>query len=97
MRLASGLYYLSEIVEEHTVLAKKLLIRLIYAIMALQLLLCVVDRFPLSLTALGILSHAVYLGNMRRFPYVQLSDPLFILSCGMCSRGGKQALLYRQF
>lgn len=80
--LASGLYYLSELVEEHTVIAKKFLSKLIYSIMVLQLLLCIVDRFPVLLTLLGIFSHFIYLGNMRRFPFVQLSDPLFVASCG---------------
>lgn len=79
---ASGLYYLSELVEEHTVFAKRLLSRLIYSIMSLQFLLCVVDRFPFLLTALGIFSHFIYLGNMRRFPFVKLTDPLFVASCG---------------
>lgn len=80
---ASGLYYLSELVEEHTVISKRLLTRLIYFIVVVQLLLCVVDRFPFWLTALGIGSHVVYLGNMRRFPFVTLTDPLFVTSCGM--------------
>ena len=79
---ASGLYYLSELVEEHTVFAKRFLTRLIYSIMVLQLLLCVVDGFPFLLTTLGIFSHVIYLGNMRRFPFVKLSDPLFVTSCG---------------
>ncbi|KAI9759420.1 MAG: isocitrate dehydrogenase (NAD(+)) idh1 [Chaenotheca gracillima] len=26
-------------------------------------------------------SHAVYLGNLRRFPVVKLSEPVFLLSC----------------
>jgi hypothetical protein len=81
LAIASGLYYLSEIVEEHTVIAKRLLTQLIYSIMVLQLILCVVDRFPLLPTALGIFSHFIYLGNMRRFPFVKLTDPLFLASC----------------
>jgi hypothetical protein len=80
---ASGLYYLSELVEEHTVLAKKLLTRLIYAVIGLQVLLCVVDRFPVKLSLLSIASHVVYMQNLRRFPVVKLTDPLFLLSCGM--------------
>lgn len=89
---ASGLYYLSELVEEHTVISKRLLSRLIYGIIVLDLLLCVVDKFPFWLTLFGIVSHIVYLGNMRRFPYVTLTDPLFIASCGtfaltLCSSG----------
>ncbi|TDZ26095.1 Protein SVP26 [Colletotrichum orbiculare MAFF 240422] len=81
LAIASGLYYLSELVEEHTVLAKRLLTKLIYAIIVLQLLLCVVDRFPFKLTLMGIVSHVIYLGNMRRFPFVRLTDPLFLASC----------------
>ncbi|KAI1372673.1 transmembrane adaptor Erv26 [Hypoxylon crocopeplum] len=79
--MPSGLYYLSELVEEHTVLAKRLLTKLIYSIIALQVILCLVDGFPFGLTLMGVASHIVYLGNMRRFPFVRLSDPLFIASC----------------
>ncbi|KAI9053291.1 hypothetical protein LZ554_002254 [Drepanopeziza brunnea f. sp. 'monogermtubi'] len=81
LAIASGLYYLSELVEEHTVVAKKLLTRLIYGVIGLQALLCLVDGFPFMLSMLSISSHIVYLGNMRRFPFVKLSDPLFVSSC----------------
>lgn len=80
--IASGLYYLSELVEEHTVIAKRFLTKLIYSIIVLQLILCVVDRFPFLPTVMGIFSHFIYLGNMRRFPFVKLTDPLFLTSCG---------------
>ncbi|KAK7427054.1 erv26 superfamily protein [Neonectria magnoliae] len=81
LAIASGLYYLSELVEEHSVIAKRFLARLIYAIIVIQASLWIVDGFPFWSTMLGIASHVVYLGNMRRFPFVKLSDPLFILSC----------------
>lgn len=80
--IASGLYYLSELVEEHTVIAKRLLTRLIYSVVVLQILLLLFDGFPFMLSLLSIGSHIVYLGNMRRFPIVKLSDPLFLASCG---------------
>ncbi|EJP68139.1 hypothetical protein MY5147_003033 [Beauveria neobassiana] len=81
LAIASGLYYLSELVEEHTVIAKRLLTRIIYTIVGVQITLWIVDGFPFWATLLGVVSHVVYLGNMRRFPFVKLSDPLFILSC----------------
>ncbi|KAI0391124.1 transmembrane adaptor Erv26 [Xylariaceae sp. FL0594] len=81
LAIASGLYYLSELVEEHTVLAKRLLTRLIYLVVGLQVVLWLIDGLPFSLTLLGVASHAVYLGNMRRFPFVRLTDPLFLASC----------------
>ncbi|KAL9043130.1 MAG: hypothetical protein Q9180_000066 [Flavoplaca navasiana] len=81
LAIASGLYYLSELVEEHTVFAKKLLSRLIYSIIGLQVLLAVVDAFPISLSFLSIGSHIIYAGNLRHFPIVKLTDPVFLLSC----------------
>lgn len=81
LAIASGLYYLSELVEEHTVMAKRFLTRLIYTIIVVHLFLWLVDGFPILPTILGVVAHVVYLGNMRRFPFVKLSDPLFLLSC----------------
>lgn len=81
MAIASGLYYLSELVEENTVIAKKLLTKLIYVIIGVQVLLWLVDGLPFWSTVLGVVCHVVYLGNMRKFPFVQLTDPLFLLSC----------------
>jgi len=80
--IASGLYYLSELVEEHTVIAKRFLTRMIYAIIGAQALLCIIDGFPFKLSVMSIVSHFVYLLNLRRFPFVKLSEPLFISSCG---------------
>jgi len=81
LAIASGLYSLSELVEEHTVIAKRLLTRMIYSVIVIQVLLMVIDGFPFLLSFLGVASHVVYLGNMRRFPIVKLSDPLFLTSC----------------
>lgn len=91
LSIASGLYYLSELVEEHTVIAKRLLTRLIYTIIGVQVALLLVDGFPFWPTLLGVAAHLVYLGNMRRFPFVKLSDPLFLASCGMKTRAHVRA------
>lgn len=81
LSIASGLYYLSELVEEYSVFSAKLLRRLIYAVVAAQVLLWLVDGFPWQLTLLGVASHGVYATNLRHFPIVKLSDPFFIASC----------------
>ncbi|EME39377.1 hypothetical protein DOTSEDRAFT_91751 [Dothistroma septosporum NZE10] len=83
LAIASGLYYLSELVEEHTVFAKRTLTRMIYAIVSIQILLAVIDRFPLWLSAISIGSHVVYSLNLRRFPVVKLTDPIFLASCAL--------------
>ncbi|KAF2759274.1 DUF396 doamin protein, partial [Pseudovirgaria hyperparasitica] len=81
--IASGLYYLSELVEEHTVLAKKLLNKMIYVVIAIQTILLLVDRFPFLLSIFSIASHVVYAQNLRRFPVVKLTDPIFLVSCAL--------------
>lgn len=83
LSIASGLYYLSELVEEHSVLSAKVLRRLIYAVITTQVLLWLVDGFPFYLTLLGVASHAVYMTNLRHFPIVKLTDVWFLLSCGL--------------
>lgn len=80
LSIASGLYYISELVEEHSVLSAKVLRRLIYAIIVIHALL-LLDSFPWHLILLGIVSHGCYISNLRHFPIVKLSDPLFLLSC----------------
>lgn len=94
LAIASGLYYLSELVEEHTVFTKKLLSRLIYIVIGIQVLLALFDKFPWSLSALGITSHIVYAQNLRRFPVVKLTDPVFLISCGMCNSLSALALYF---
>lgn len=47
----------------------------------MQGLLLVIDRLPISLSLLAIGSHAIYLQNLRRFPWVKLTDPIFLVSC----------------
>ena len=92
---ASGLYYLSEFVEEHSQLAKRTLQRLIYVplqtrvnqsnhqvIIGIHVLLLIFDKFPFLLTAFSILAHVIYSTNLRKFPFISLTSPSFIASCG---------------
>ncbi|PVH95337.1 DUF396-domain-containing protein [Periconia macrospinosa] len=37
----------------------------------------------MGLSALSVVSHFIYAQNLRRFPIVKLTDPLFLLSCGL--------------
>lgn len=56
---------------------------MIYAVIGSQILLALVDGLPWSLSSLSICSHVVYMQNLRRFPIVKLTDPIFILSCAL--------------
>lgn len=81
LSIASGLYYISEIVEEHCEPTRRFLNRAIYVIITTLVLLCVTDRFPLKLVALSVVSHLVYRANLKRFPVISLASPTFVVSC----------------
>lgn len=81
LAIAAALYYISELVEEHLEPTRRLLTRLIYAVMGVFVLLVVVDRFPLMLSIFSVFSYWVYLRNLTKFPYVELSAPVFLTSC----------------
>lgn len=81
LAVAAGLYYFSELIEENSVLTKRALSIAIKAIAVLLALLWAFDGFPLVLTLFSIASCYVYYLNLRNFPNVQLSNPIFILSC----------------
>lgn len=80
LSIASGLYYISELVEEHTQATKRFLKKTIYAIVALHVLLIPLDGFPVKKTLFSIASYAIYLQNLKTFPFVSLTDPIFLLS-----------------
>lgn len=81
LALASGLYILSEQVEEHTVLAKRILTRTIYFIITLHILLFAIDGFPLWTSLFSVFANATYLQNLKRFPFIKLTSKTFLMSC----------------
>lgn len=80
LSIASGLYYISELVEEQTGTSKRILTRAIYTIIATLTLLLIFDSFPFKLTIFSIASHIIYLRNLKTFPFISLTSPNFILS-----------------
>lgn len=62
-------------------LAKKVLTRMIYALAAIQTLLFLFDGLPWLPSLVSLTSYGLYLQNLRRFPVVKLTDPIFMVSC----------------
>ena len=83
LAIALGLYYVLEIVEEHTEPTKRILRKMIYAIMGIFVALVIIDRFPFWLSLFSIVSYFVYLQNLNRFPYVELTSPIFLGLCAL--------------
>ncbi|KAK9449241.1 transmembrane adaptor Erv26 [Limtongia smithiae] len=81
LAIAAGLYYLSELVEEHSRFTQRLLEKLIYGIIGVHVLLLLFDHFPFWLTVFSIATQVVYYQNLKQFPFIQLSSGTFIASC----------------
>jgi len=82
LSLASGLLWLSELIEEHSRLAKVLGQRGIYVIILIHTLLYYYDSLPLKHILFSIFCHIVYLQNFTAsWPSVSLTSLTFISSC----------------
>lgn len=82
LSLASGLLYVSELIEEHSRLAKIIGQRGTYAIIVLHIALYISDSLPLAQTLFSIVCHVVYLQNFSStWPLISLSSLSFIASC----------------
>lgn len=80
LSIAAGLYYMAELVEEYTVMTAKIIKYLIWCVSGIYLGLLFFEDLPLSLIILGLISNAVYLLILKTFPFIELSNPSFILS-----------------
>ncbi|KAH8094820.1 DUF396-domain-containing protein [Cristinia sonorae] len=82
LSLASGLLWLSEVIEENSRLAKVVGQRGIYAIILLHITLYFTDSLPFRHTLFSVVCHVVYLQNISsRWPFISLTSLSFIASC----------------
>jgi hypothetical protein len=82
LSLASGLLYVSELIEEHSRVAKVVGQRGIYAIILLHTFLYFFDSLPLQNILFSIICHIVYLQNFSiTWPIISLTSIPFIASC----------------
>ncbi|KAJ6515652.1 transmembrane adaptor Erv26-domain-containing protein [Mycena sanguinolenta] len=82
LSLASGLLYVSELIEENSRLAKKIGQRGIYAIIALHGVLYFSDSLPFSHVVFSMFCHVVYLQNFSNtWPLITLTSLSFMGSC----------------
>ncbi len=81
---ATGLYYLAELVEEYTKLAKRIITYVTQAVLVLHVLVLVVDRLPVRCVVAGVAAHSCYLGELQKYPFMQLWSPVTAGSIGQC-------------
>ncbi|GMM31066.1 Svp26 protein [Martiniozyma asiatica (nom. inval.)] len=81
LSIAAGLYYFSEIIEENIEFTRRALKRTILAVVIVIISLWIFDGFPFWLSLFSIFSHYVYHLNLRKFPQVEATNPIFIATC----------------
>jgi len=79
LALAAGLYYLAELVEEYTVIAKKVIRTLIICtVLTYVLLMCFENEFTWLMIILGLAAQVVHFVILSNFPYVQFLSASFL-------------------
>ncbi|ODN06218.1 hypothetical protein Ocin01_00456 [Orchesella cincta] len=79
LAVASGLYYLAELVEEFVSTAAKIVKTLILITIGIYVGFLLFEDFPLLMTVCGLVAQIAHLYMMKTFPYFILSSPAFIL------------------
>ncbi|XP_064193914.1 protein TEX261 isoform X1 [Anguilla rostrata] len=82
-KLAAGLYYLAELIEEYTVATSRIIKYMILFSTVVLVCLYVFEGFPVLMVAVGLFTNLVYFGLLQSFPYILLTSPNFILSCAL--------------
>ncbi|XP_063906275.1 protein TEX261-like isoform X2 [Zophobas morio] len=78
--IAAGLYYLAELVEEYSSVAKKCIWWTNTIVTVLYVLLWLFENFPTFMIVFGILAQISHFFILRHFPSVSLTSPEFIAS-----------------
>nr|CAB3266907.1 protein TEX261-like [Phallusia mammillata] len=80
LAIAAALYYLAELIEEYTVMTQKILRIMLIASCIIYVGLLIFEGFPFVLIAVGLFTNLVEFGLLRRFPFIELTSPNFILT-----------------
>ncbi|XP_053623405.1 protein TEX261 isoform X2 [Plodia interpunctella] len=78
LAIASGLYYLAELVEEYTVTAKYIITWTVMITIGLHICLMIFDDLPFHLNALGLVQQTLHIVLLREFPVVRVTSPAFV-------------------
>uniref|UniRef100_A0A8C5TXA4 Protein TEX261 n=1 Tax=Malurus cyaneus samueli TaxID=2593467 RepID=A0A8C5TXA4_9PASS len=79
--IAAGLYYLAELIEEYTVVTRRIIKYMIWFSSAVLVGLYLFEHFPGFLVGVGLFTNLVYFGLLQTFPFIVLTSSNFILSC----------------
>lgn len=78
--IAAGLFYLAELAEEYTTIARRVMKYLVITIASLYVLVAAVDGISWWRCLVSVAGQAGYAQLLRRFPWITPSSPAFLLS-----------------
>ncbi|XP_045457009.1 protein TEX261 [Melitaea cinxia] len=78
LALAAGLFYLAELVEEYTVMAKYVISWVVIATVVIHLGLILFEDIPLYLNAIGVIQQILYGFLLKDFPVVRVTSVAFM-------------------
>ena len=78
--LASGLYYLAEVVEEYTSLTRRIMHAAAIFVLAVHALFAVFEEMPMVPLAVGAAAHGCYLWLLQSFPFLSFASPATLAS-----------------
>ncbi|XP_059056449.1 protein TEX261 [Achroia grisella] len=78
LAIAAGLYYLAELVEEYTVMAKYIITWTVIITASLHIGLIIFEDIPLHLNILGLVQQSLHGVLLRQFPVVRVTSATFI-------------------
>ncbi|KAF7491068.1 Uncharacterized protein SSS_08836 [Sarcoptes scabiei] len=79
LSLATGLYYLAELIEEYTTISYKIIKKINFFVIGIHICLFLFEDLPNYLIICGLISHLNHILILRTFPFFQFSSPPFIL------------------
>lgn len=76
--LAAGLYYIAELVEEYTVIAKKVIKTLIFCSISIYLIFIFTDELSWTIIICGSAAQLLHLAILSSFPFVKFLSVQFL-------------------
>jgi hypothetical protein len=79
--VAAGMYYVAEVIEEYTTLAKRIIRLILIIVTSLNICLILFETpFTWTLCAIGLLSNVIYFFILAEFPVIGFLSPTFLFS-----------------
>jgi len=79
--VAAGMYYVAELIEEYTSVAKRIIRLILISVTTLNILLILFEtQFTWTLCAIGLISNIIYFFILADFPVIGFLSPTFIFS-----------------